>query len=346
MIKTGIIGSTGYAGQELVRLLLGHPQAEIVWYGSRSYIDQRYADVYRNMFRLVDARCLDDNMKELAKEADVVFTATPQGLCASLVNEEILSETKIVDLSADFRIKDVGVYEKWYGISHKSPEFIPEAVYGLCEINREEIKGARLVANPGCYTTCSILTLYPLVKEGLVDPDTIIIDAKSGTSGAGRGAKLPNLFCEVNESIKPYGVTSHRHTPEIEEQLGYAAGKEILINFTPHLVPMNRGILATAYGNLRPGVTGEQVQAAYEKQYGKEYFIRLLEQGVYPETRWVEGSNFVDIGYKIDERTHRIVAMGAIDNLVKGAAGQAVQNMNLLFGLPEQTGLQQAPLFP
>lgn len=346
MIKTGIIGSTGYAGQELVRLLLGHPQAEIVWYGSRSYIDQRYADVYRNMFRLVDARCLDDNMKELAKEADVVFTATPQGLCASLVNEEILSETKIVDLSADFRIKDVGVYEKWYGISHKSPEFIPEAVYGLCEINREEIKGARLVANPGCYTTCSILTLYPLVKEGLVDPGTIIIDAKSGTSGAGRGAKLPNLFCEVNESIKPYGVTSHRHTPEIEEQLGYAAGKEILINFTPHLVPMNRGILATAYGNLRPGVTGEQVQAAYEKQYGEEYFIRLLEQGVYPETRWVEGSNFVDIGYKIDERTHRIVAMGAIDNLVKGAAGQAVQNMNLLFGLPEQTGLQQAPLFP
>lgn len=346
MIKAGIIGSTGYAGQELVRLLLGHPQAEIVWYGSRSYVDQRYADLYRNLFRLVDARCMDDNMKELAKEADVVFTATPQGLCASLVNEEVLNETKIVDLSADFRIKDVKVYEEWYGIEHKSPEWIPEAVYGLCEINRESIRKARLVANPGCYTTCSILTMYPLVKEGLVDPDTIIIDAKSGTSGAGRGAKLPNLYCEVNESIKAYGVASHRHTPEIEEQLCYAAGKEIRINFTPHLVPMNRGILATAYANLRPGVTQERVREAYEQYYGKEYFIRLLDSGVYPETRWVEGSNFVDIGYKVDGRTGRIIAIGAIDNLVKGAAGQAVQNMNLLFGLPETTGLQQAPMFP
>ena len=346
MIKAGIIGATGYAGQELVRLLLQHPQAEIVWYGSRSYIDQNYYDVYKNMFRLVDAKCMDDNMEELAGQADVIFTATPQGLCASLVNEEILTKTKIVDLSADFRIKDVEIYEKWYGIEHKSPQYIGEAVYGLCEINRERIGGARLVANPGCYTTCSILTMYPLVKEGLVENDSIIIDAKSGTSGAGRGAKLPNLFCEVNESIKPYGVTNHRHTPEIEEQLGYAAGEPLLINFTPHLVPMNRGILATAYANLKPGVTGKQIQAAYEKYYADEYFIRLLGEGAYPETRWVEGSNFVDIGYKVDERTHRVIAMGAIDNLVKGAAGQAVQNMNLLFGLPEQTGLQLVPLFP
>lgn len=346
MIKAGIIGSTGYAGQELVRLLLGHPQAQIVWYGSRSYIDQRYDQVYRNMFHLVDAKCLDEDMEALCDQADVIFTATPQGLCASLVNEEILNKTKIVDLSADFRIKDVKVYEKWYGIPHKSPQFIGEAVYGLCEINREEVKTARLVANPGCYTTCSILTMYPLVKEKLVDPHSIIIDAKSGTSGAGRGAKLPNLFCEVNENMKAYGVTTHRHTPEIEEQLGYAAGEEIRINFTPHLVPMNRGILATAYANLMPGVEQSQVQAAYEKYYGKEYFIRLLGAGGCPETRWVEGSNYVDIGYQIDGRTNRIVAMGAIDNLVKGAAGQAVQNMNLLFGLPEQMGLEQVPLFP
>ena len=346
MIKVGIIGATGYAGGELVRLLMGHKDAKIVWYGSRSYIDKKYADVYQNMFQIVDAKCLDYNMEELAEQADVIFTATPQGFCASVINEEILSKTKIVDLSADFRIKDVATYEKWYGIEHKSPALIKEAVYGLCEINREDIKKARLIANPGCYTTCSILTMYPLVKEGLVDPDSIIIDAKSGTSGAGRGAKVPNLFCEVNESIKAYGVTNHRHTPEIEEQLGYAAGKEIRINFTPHLVPMNRGILATAYAGLRPGVTQEQVRSAYEKHYAGEYFIRLLEQGVYPETRWVEGSNFVDIGYKIDERTHRFVAMGAIDNLVKGAAGQAVQNMNLLFGLPENTGLQLVPMFP
>lgn len=346
MIKAGIIGSTGYAGQELVRLLLQHPQAEIVWYGSRSYVDKKYYEVYRNMFRIVDEQCLDDNMEELSRQADVIFTATPQGLCASLVNEDILSRTKIIDLSADFRIKDVKIYEKWYGIEHKSPQYIPEAVYGLCEINREDIKKARLIANPGCYTTCSILTMYPLVKEKLVNPNSIIIDAKSGTSGAGRGAKMPNLFCEVNESIKAYGVTSHRHTPEIEEQLSYAAGEDILINFTPHLVPMNRGILATAYADLKPGVTREQVQAAYEKYYKEEYFIRLLEPGIYPETRWVEGSNFVDIGYQLDERTNRIVAMGAIDNLVKGAAGQAVQNMNLLFGLPENTGLMLVPVFP
>lgn len=346
MIKVGIIGSTGYAGQELVRLLLQHPQAEIVWYGSRSYVDQDYSSVYRNMFRIVDQKCMDDNMEELSRQADVVFTATPQGLCASLVNEDILDRTKIIDLSADFRIKDVKVYEKWYGITHKSPEYIEEAVYGLCEINREKIRGARLVANPGCYTTCSILTLYPLVKEGLIDPHSIIIDAKSGTSGAGRGAKLPNLYCEVNESIKAYGIASHRHTPEIEEQLGYAAGETLTLNFTPHLVPMNRGILATAYADLKPGVDHAAVEAAYQKYYGEEYFIRLLEQGVYPETRWVEGSNFVDIGFKLDERTGRIIALGAIDNLVKGAAGQAVQNMNLLFGLPENTGLKLVPVFP
>ena len=218
MIKAGIIGSTGYAGQELVRLLLGHKEVEIVWYGSRSYIDKKYYQVFGNMFEIVDAACLDDNMEELAAKADVIFTATPQGLCASLVNEDILSKVKIVDLSADFRIKDVAVYEKWYGIEHKSPEYIKEAVYGLCEINREDIKGKRLVANPGCYTTCSILSLYPLVKEGVIDPNSIIIDAKSGTSGAGRGAKINNLYCEVNENIKAYGVTTHRHTPEIEEQ--------------------------------------------------------------------------------------------------------------------------------
>ena len=346
MIKAGIIGSTGYAGAELARLLMGHPEASVVWYGSRSYVGEEYASIYRNMFRFVDAKCLDDNMEELAGEADVIFTATPQGFCASMVNEEMLKKTKIVDLSADFRIKDVAVYEKWYGIEHKSPQYLPEAVYGLCEINREDVKKARLVANPGCYTTCSILTLYPLVKEGLVDPATIIIDAKSGTSGAGRGAKVPNLFCEVNESIKAYGVASHRHTPEIEEQLGYACGRQVVLSFTPHLVPMNRGILATAYASLTGTPSYKEVKEVYEAYYGNEYFIRLLPEGVYPETRWVEGSNFLDIGFKVDERTGRIIAIGAIDNLVKGAAGQAVQNMNLLFGLPENTGLTQAPMFP
>lgn len=348
MIKVGIIGATGYAGNELVRLLLGHKDAEIVWLGSRSYIDQNYSDVYRNMFKLVDAKCMDDNMEQLANEVDVIFTATPQGLCASLVNDEILSKTKIIDLSADFRLKDVNVYEQWYKLVHKTPQYIDEAVYGLCEINRDKVsKDTRIIANPGCYTTTSILTLYPMVKEGIINPDTIIIDAKSGTSGAGRGAKVANLFCEVNESMKAYGVGTHRHTPEIEEQLGYACGRDDLkLIFTPHLVPMNRGILVTAYANLAKDVTYEDVKAAYDKYYDKEYFVRVLPKDVCPETRWVEGSNFVDIGFKIEPRTNRLIMMGALDNLVKGAAGQAVQNMNLLFGLPENEGLQLAPMFP
>ena len=270
MVKVGIIGATGYAGNELVRLLMGHKDVEIMWYGSRSYIDKKYAEVYQNMFEIVEDTCLDDNMEELASKVDVIFTATPQGFLAGVLTEEILSRVKIIDLSADFRIKDVKTYEKWYKIEHKSPQFIEEAVYGLCEINRDKVKGARLIANPGCYTTCSILTAYPLVKEGLIDPDTLIIDAKSGTSGAGRGAKLPNLFCEVNENMKAYGVTNHRHTPEIEEQLGYAAGKEIVVNFTPHLVPMNRGILATEYATLNKKADGTlptygEVKAIYDK---------------------------------------------------------------------------------
>lgn len=346
MIKVGIIGSTGYAGNELVRILMGHKEVEIKWFGSRSYIDKKYYEVYQNMFQIVDDVCKDDNMEALANEVDVIFTATPQGFCASLVNEEVLSKVKIIDLSADFRIKDVSTYEKWYGIEHKSPEFIEEAVYGLCEVNREDVKKARLVANPGCYTTCSILTIYPLAKEGLIDMNSIIIDAKSGTSGAGRGAKLDNLFCEVNENMKAYGVATHRHTPEIEEQLGYASGEKVVLNFTPHLVPMNRGILATAYANLKAGVTYEEVRAAYEKYYKKEKFVRVLDNGVFPQTKWVEGSNYVDVNFKIDPRTNRIIMMGAIDNLVKGAAGQAVQNMNLMFGLDETEGLNLVPMFP
>ncbi|MDE6701993.1 MAG: N-acetyl-gamma-glutamyl-phosphate reductase [Acetatifactor sp.] len=352
MIKVGIIGATGYAGGELVRILANHKDAKVVWYGSRSYIDQRYQDVYRNMFQIVEDVCKDDNLQELAAQVDVIFTATPQGFLAGLLTEDILQKVKIVDLSADYRIKDVKIYEKWYGIEHKSPQFIPEAVYGLCELNRGQITDkTRLVANPGCYTTCSILTAYPLVKEGLIDVTTLIVDAKSGTSGAGRGAKLPNLFCEVNENMKAYGVASHRHTPEIEEQLGYAGDCQVTINFTPHLVPMNRGILVTEYASLKRKADGslptnEEIRAAYDKYYAKEKFVRVLEPGVCPETKWVEGSNYVDVNFVIDERTGRVIMMGALDNLVKGAAGQAVQNMNLLFGLPEDEGLELVPCFP
>lgn len=346
MIQVGIIGSTGYAGNELVRLLLQRSDVKIVWYGSHSYIGKRYSDVYRNFFQLVDADCLDDNLEQLVEQVDVVFTATPQGLCSALVSESVLQKIKVIDLSADFRIKDVATYEKWYGIAHKSPQFIQEAVYGLCEINREAVKTARLVANPGCYPTCSTLAIQPVLKDGLIDPKSIIIDAKSGTSGAGRGAKVDNLYCEVNESIKAYGVTVHRHTPEIEEQLSYISGKEVIINFTPHLVSMNRGILVTAYANLLKPVTYEEVKKIYDDCYANECFVRVLDKNICPETRNVHGSNYVDVNFRIDERTNRIIMMGAIDNLVKGAAGQAIQNMNLMFGLPEDAGLLQVPMFP
>lgn len=346
MIKVGIIGSTGYAGNELVRLLLQRQDVQILWYGSHSYIDQQYSDIYRNFFQIVDAKCMDDNLGELAGMVDVVFTATPQGLCSSLITKDILKKVRIVDLSADFRIKNVEVYEKWYGLKHPSSELIPDAIYGLCEINREKIKNARLIANPGCYPTCSILSILPALRASLIDPNSLIIDAKSGTSGAGRGAKVANLYCEVNESIKAYGVANHRHTPEIEEQLGYIAGEDIVINFTPHLVPMNRGILITAYANLHKDVTYEEVKAIYDNCYENERFVRVLNREVTPETKNVHGSNYVDVNFKIDERTHRLIMMGAMDNLVKGAAGQAIQNMNIMFGLPEEIGLLQIPMVP
>ena len=346
MIKVGIVGATGYAGGELARLLLQREDIEIRWFGSKSYVDQAYTSLYQNMYQMVDAVCKSDDMEQIAEEVDVIFTATPQGLCASLLDEEILSKVKVIDLSADFRIRDVAVYEEWYKLRHGAPQFIKEAVYGLPEINREKIREARLIANPGCYPTCSFLTVYPLVKEGLIDPSTLIIDAKSGTSGAGRGAKVANLYCEVNESIKAYGVAGHRHTPEIEEQLSLAAGEPVTISFTPHLVPMDRGILITAYASLAKAVSYEEVKAVYDRYYEKERFVRVLQKDVCPETRWVKGSNFVDVNVKLDPRTGRIIMMGAMDNMVKGAAGQAIQNMNLLFGLPEDKGLKLVPMFP
>ena len=346
MIKAGIIGATGYAGQELVRILLGHKDAEIVWYGSRSYVDQKFASVFGNYMKLVENVCQGDDLEKLAEEADVIFTATPQGYLAGILTESILEKAKVVDLSADYRIKDVATYEKWYGMEHKSPNLIEEAVYGLCEINREDIKKARLIANPGCYPTCSTLSIAPLARRGWIDMKTLIIDAKSGTSGAGRGAKVPNLYCEVNENIKAYGVATHRHTPEIEEQLSYISGETVTLNFTPHLIPMNRGILITAYANIIGEHSEEELKQAYIEDYKDEYFVRVLDDSTPPETKWVEGSNFVDVNIKADPRTHRVIMMGAMDNITKGAAGQAVQNMNLLFGLDETEGLRLVPMVP
>lgn len=343
MIKAGIIGATGYAGAELVRLLSAHPEVEITFLGSRSFDGQEFSSIFRDLAGVADEKCSNMSLKEMALGADVVFTATPQGFSSSEMDEEILENAKVIDLSGDFRLKDPAVFEKWYGIPQGAPQFLDEAVYGLCEIRRDEIKapGVRLVANPGCFTTCSILTAWPAAAEGLIDTGTLVIDGKSGVSGAGRGAKVQNLFCEVNESVKGYGLGNHRHTPEIEEQLSCAAGKPVTVSFTPYLVPMERGILISEYASMKPGVTGDDFAAAYEKYYGGEEFVRLLPEGVSPETRWVKGTNTIEIGFKTDPRTGRVILLGAIDNLVKGAAGQAVQNMNLLFGFPESMGLRK-----
>ena len=344
MIKVGIIGATGYAGNELVRILVNHPEVEIKWLGSKSYDGEKYSDIYRNTFEIIDGICTAKTLEEISEDVDVIFTATPQGYLAGLLTDKVLENAKIIDLSADFRLKDVDIYEEWYKIDHKRPDLIDEAVYGLCEINRDKITPeTRIIANPGCYTTTSILTLYPMVKDGVIDPNTIIIDAKSGTTGAGRKAVTANLFCEVNESMKAYGVGTHRHTPEIEEQLGYACGLDIKLIFTPHLVPMNRGIIATCYANLSKDISEEEIRDIYNKYYKDEKFVRVLDKGVVPETRFTKGSNYVDVNFFIEKRTNRLIMIGTLDNIVKGAAGQAVQNMNILFGLKEDTGLNLVP---
>lgn len=345
MIKVGIIGATGYAGNELVRLLMNHKQAQLVKITSQSYVDKDLSDVYYNYLDITKIKCEAEDIEKMADACDVIFLALPHGVTSEKVTAALLEKTKVIDLGADFRFKDIDVYEKWY-VEHKGKALIDEAVYGLCEINRDKIRNSRLVGNPGCYTTCSILALYPLVKEGVIDLNSIIIDAKSGTTGAGRSAVLGSLYCEVNESIKAYKIASHRHMPEIEEQLSFAAGEPINLIFTPHLVPMNRGILATSYAKLNQKMTNEQIRDLYMKYYGEEYFVRIVKQNNFPETKWVKSSNFCDIGFTVDERTGTVIVVSALDNLVKGAAGQAVQNMNIMFGLDEKMGLESIPVFP
>ena len=344
MIKVAVIGSTGYAGAMLVSLLSTHKEVRFTYLASHSYVGQRFSDIYPSLRGVVDDVLQEDDIKKASKVADVIFLSLPAGIASASVDEDILSRSRIIDLGADFRLNDVNEYTAWYKKEHMHPSLLKEAVYGLCELNREKIKSSRLIANPGCYTTCSILSLYPLVKEGLIDLSSIIIDAKSGVSGAGRGEKTTSLFCECNESIKPYGAINHRHTPEIEQELSKAAGEKIILQFTPHLVPMDRGILISAYARLKKGVSEDVVALAYDKYYKDEYFIRLSQ--TLPETRFVKGSNSVDIAYRIDKRSGNILVFGALDNLVKGAAGQAVQNMNILFSLDEKCGLKKGADLP
>lgn len=345
MIKVGIIGASGYTGEELARILAHHPGAELTVATSRQYAGKKLSAIFPNLRKVVDLTVEDVVIDELVKRADLFFTAVPHQTAMGLVPQLLDKGCKVVDLSADFRIHDAAVYEKWYQ-NHTAPEYLGRAVYGLPELHRELIKKTRLVANPGCYPTSIILAAAPLLKEGLIDPETIIADSKSGASGAGRGASVGTLYCEVTDGFKAYKVAEHRHTPEIEQEIGKLAGRSVVISFTPHLVPMSRGILSTIYANLLPGVGGQQVRDAYEEFYRQERFVRLCNDNELPATQYVRGSNFCDIGWKLDPRTGRIVIVSAIDNLVKGAAGQAVQNMNLMCGLPEETGLATVPLFP
>ncbi len=344
-MKASIIGATGYTGVELLRLLSGHPDVEIAYITSESQTGADIMDSYPHLRRFYSQALVSmDKMDAILAESDVVFVALPHGHAMEVGKRARNAKARLIDLGADYRLRDTAVYETWYKVAHTDRD--AQAVYGLTELNREAVKAAKILANPGCYTTASILALTPLVAEKLIDTTTIVIDAKSGATGAGRGLKIGSLFCEVSENFQAYGVASHRHTPEIEQELSKAAGAAITLIFTPHLLPIGRGILTTSYAKLKTGVTAQDVQEAYEKMYGGEFFIRLLGQGGCPATKNVRGSNFVDIGWQLDPRTGRVIVMSAIDNLVKGAAGQAVQNMNVMFGLPETAGLTQMPLYP
>ncbi|MDR3290106.1 MAG: N-acetyl-gamma-glutamyl-phosphate reductase [Rickettsiales bacterium] len=347
MIKVGILGATGYTGVELCRILQWHPDVQIKYLTSVSYVNKKFSEVYPTFANYCDIVCSDgDDVEKIAGDVDVLFLALPHAIASKQITASVLKKCKVIDLGADFRFKEKDVYEKWYGVKHENPELLEKAIYGLCEINREKIKGANLVANPGCYTTCSILSLYPLVKEDVIDLNTIIIDAKSGVTGSGRSVNQDTAYCESAESLKAYKIASHRHTPEIEQELSLAAKQDITLTFTPHLIPMNRGILATIYAKLNKKFEYNEVKKIYEKYYSNEYFVRLLNENVYPETKWVKGSNFFDVSFKIDERTNNIIIIGAIDNLVKGASGQAIQNMNLMFGLNERTAIDRCGFFP
>ena len=343
MINVGIIGATGYAGQELLRLLYNHPHVKLKHLSSHTYHGKKLSEIYPNFYGLLENKLVNMNAEQMAMSCDIIFFALPHGLASKQISEKVLNNTRVIDLGADFRLKDQSIYESWYKVKHQAPKYIKESVYGLCELNRDEIENARIVANPGCYTTCSITSLAPLLDKNIIDSDTIIIDAKSGISGAGRNLSMATHFTESNETFKAYAVSSHRHTPEIEQELSKIAGKKIILSFTPHLLPMNRGILTTSYASLKKKINSSEIRNIYSQYYKNEKFIRICPEGILPETRYVKNSNFIDIGFTIDNRTGRIIVVAAIDNLIKGASGQAVQNMNIMFGLNEDEGLRAIP---
>ncbi len=347
MKKVGIIGATGYTGIELMRLLYFHPRARITRVTSTSQQGEDISRVHPQFKKIYNLTLEELDIEKLAEETDIIFSALPHGLALEKVPELIKMGKKVIDLSSDFRLKNPEDYPIWYGFEHPGPDYLEKSVYGLPEVYRDKLQDAYLVANPGCYPTSIILGLMPLIQENLIDCTSIICDSKSGVSGAGRGAKLPFHFPECTENFKAYRVGNHQHTPEIEQELrNISKDPALTLLFTPHLVPMIRGILSTIYAAVNKGVVKEDVEEAYQKAYQNETFIRLMDETELPETKYVYGTNFCDIGFRLEERTGRIIVVTAIDNLVKGAAGQAVQNMNILLGWPEETGLLQPVVYP
>ncbi len=344
-MRVGIVGASGYTGVELARLICAINGVKLTVATSRRHAGRPLAALFPNLKDRVNIVCEDLSAAELTKRADFFFTAVPHRTAMDIVPTLLGAGKKVVDLSADFRLRDAQVYEEWYQV-HTAKEYLAEAVYGLPELYRNEIKTARLIANPGCYPTSAILGLAPLLKAGIIEPDTIIVDSKSGASGAGRAAQTGSLFCEVTEGFRAYKVGEHRHTPEIEQEVSMLCGRPVHISFTPHLLPVARGILSTIYAQTIEPVTEDDVGNIYNDFYNSEHFVRLCPPGIFPATQFVRGSNYCDLGFKLDGRTGRIVILAAIDNLVKGAAGQAVQNMNCMCGFPENQGLEAAPLFP
>jgi len=343
VIKVGVVGGTGYTGVELLRLLVMHPDVELVAVTSRSEAGHAVADLYPNLRGYLDLAFSEPSLNSL-KQCDMVFFATPNGIAMSMVPELLGAGVRVIDLAADFRLKDPAVWKQWYGMDHACPDILGEAVYGLPELNRADIKQARVVANPGCYPTAVQLGFLPLLEQGLIDPANLIADAKSGVSGAGRQANIATLLCESTESFKAYGVPGHRHLPEIKQGLKLLGNEDVGLTFVPHLTPMVRGIHATLYGGLKN--TNIDLQSIYEERYSDELFVDVLPEGSHPETRSVKGSNICRIAVHRPQDGNTVVVLSVIDNLVKGAAGQAVQNMNIMNDLPEGKGLNQVPLMP
>jgi len=343
--KVGIIGATGYTGVELLRLLLHHPEAEVTALTSQKYAGIPIDQVFPSLMKHLQLKCEELNVDQISKKADFIFTAVPHKTAMEVVPLFHRQGKRVVDLSADFRFRNAAIYEKWYQ-KHTSADLLPESVYGLPELHREKIRNAKIVGNPGCYPTGALIGLIPLVKRGMISVENIVIDSKSGVSGAGRDVVLESLFCEVNEGVKAYKIFAHRHTPEIDQELSQLAQKEINVTFVPHLIPMDRGILSTLYVRLTKKMKTEDLLHAVEDFYQGEPFVRVYPKGKLPNTKDVRSSNFCGIGVTVSESDDRAVVVTAIDNLVKGASGEAVQNMNIMLGFPETMGLDGLPLFP